>query len=70
MKIELEIPESLPHGHRASFKKGIADAILKSDKTELSHTPKGEDDSRRKGVVVGNEIVEIVSNIVKPNNSL
>jgi len=69
MKIEIEIPESLPHGHGASFKKGIADAILASAKTELAHTPTGQDESRKKGVVVGEEIVEIVSRIVKPNIS-
>lgn len=66
MKIEIEIPDELPHGHGASFKKGVADAILESAKTELAHTPEGHDESRRKGLILGGEIVKIVSRIVKP----
>ena len=66
MKIELEIPDELPHGHGASFKKGIANAILESAKTELAHTPEGHEDSRKKGMNVGDEIVKLVSRIVKP----
>ena len=66
MKIELEIPDELPHGRGASFKKGIADAILESAKTELAHTPEGHEDSRKKGLAVGEEIVKFVSRIVKP----
>jgi hypothetical protein len=66
MKIEIEIPDELPHGHGASFKKGIADAILESAKTELAHTPEGHEDSRKKGLAVGEEIVKIVSRIVNP----
>jgi hypothetical protein len=65
MKIELEIPNELPHGHGASFKKGIADAIFQSAKTESTHTPEGHEDSRKKGAAVGEEIVKLVSRIVK-----
>ena len=66
MKIEIEIPDELPHGHGASFKKGIAEEMLKSAKTKLAHTPEGHDDSRRKGLAVGKEIVRFVSKIVNP----
>lgn len=66
MKVELEMPRELPHGHGASFKKGIADALLESAKTELAHTPEGHDDSRKKGLAVGEEIVKFISGIVKP----
>jgi hypothetical protein len=66
MKIELKMPDELPHGHGASFKKGIAEAILESSKTELNHTPEGHDDSRKKGFAVGEEIAKFVSSHVKP----
>jgi hypothetical protein len=65
MKIELTIPDELPHGHGASFKKGIADALLESAKSEISHTPEGHNESREKGQVVGKEIAKHVSKIVK-----
>ena len=65
MKIELEIPDELPHGHGASFKKGISDALLESAKTELAHTPEGHEESKRKGISVGAEIVKLISIIVK-----
>ena len=64
MKIELEIPDELSHGRGASFKKGIADAILESAKTELAYTPEGHEDSRKQGLAVGKEIVKLVSRIV------
>lgn len=66
MKFYLEIPDELPHGHGASFKKGISDALLESAKSELAHTPEGHEDSRRKGLAAGAEIVKVVSRIVKP----
>lgn len=66
MKIELEIPDKLPHGHGASFKKGVANALLESAKTELAHTPEGHEDSRKKGLAVGEEIARLISRIVKP----
>jgi hypothetical protein len=65
MKIELNVPNELPHGHGASFKKGIADAILESARTELIHTPEGHEESRKKGMAVGEEIVKFVSALVK-----
>lgn len=66
MKIELEIPDELSHGRGASFKKGIADALLESAKTELAHTPEGHEDSRKMGLEVGKVIVKFISGIVKP----
>lgn len=44
MIINIEIPDDLPHGHGTTFKKGIADALLKSAKTKLAHTPEGHED--------------------------
>ncbi|MGZ0018712.1 hypothetical protein [Nitrosomonas sp. wSCUT-2] len=66
MKIKLTIPDELPHGHGASFKKGIADALLESARSEWLHTPEGHNESREKGQVVGKEIAKLVSKIVKP----
>lgn len=66
MKVELTIPDELPHGHGASFKKGIAEALLESARSELFHTPEGHNESRKKGLVAGEEIAKLVSKIVKP----
>lgn len=66
MKIELDIPDELSHGRGASFKKGIVDALLESAQTELAHTPEGHEDSRKQGLAVGEELVKLVSRIVKP----
>jgi hypothetical protein len=43
MRIEIEIPDTLPEDRRSSFKKGIADALLEASTTVTSyeHPPKG-----------------------------
>ena len=65
MIIKLEIPDVLPEGHGGSFKKGIADALLKDVKTPLSHTPNGHEKSREKGREAGDLLFKEVANVVK-----
>lgn len=60
MRIEIEIPDSLPEGRRSSFKKGIADALLEASTTGTSyqHTPEGHEKYRKQGKKVGKELNE------------
>lgn len=55
MIIEIEIPDHLPEGRRASFKKGITDILIGSAtaKTRLDYTPDGHEEYREKGREVG-----------------
>lgn len=58
MRIEIEIPDSLPEGRRPSFKKGIIDALLEASTTATSHQhpPDGHEEYRRFGEKFGKEL--------------
>lgn len=66
--ITIKIPDTLPEGHGASFKKGIAEILLKSATTPIEHTPNGHELSRKLGVVAGKILVLKISSIVKNQN--
>ena len=65
MIIEIEIPDKLPEGRRSSFKKGIADALIKSatTKSNFEETPKGHKLYRNKGKKVGKELAKKIQNM-------
>lgn len=65
MIIQIDIPDTLPEGHGASFKKGIAEILLKSAMTPIGHTPNGHELSRKRGEKVGELLVQEIANIVK-----
>jgi hypothetical protein len=65
MIIHINIPDTLPEGHGASFKKGIADALLESAMTPPDHTPNGHEQSRQRGKEVGSLLVKEIASIVK-----
>lgn len=65
MIIQLEIPDTLPEGHGASFKKGIAEVLLQSALTPLDHTPNGHELSRKRGEEIGDLLVREIAKIVK-----
>ncbi len=69
MFIQLEIPDTLPEGRRASFKKGIADILIESatTKTPLDHTPEGHDLYREQGKEVGRVLVAQIAKL-QPNS--
>jgi len=71
MIIKIEIPDTLPEGHGASFKKGIAESLLEFSTTAIDHTPNGHELSRQRGAEVGKglarEIATIVKKPVKPD---
>jgi len=58
MIIEIEIPDTLPEGRRASFKKGIADILIESAsaRTGMDYTPDGHDTYREQGKEVGRQL--------------
>lgn len=62
MRIEIEIPDTLPEGHRSSFKKGIADALIEAatTKTKYEYTPEKHELYRNKGKEVGQELNKII----------
>ena len=65
MIIPINIPDTLPEGHGASFKKGLADALLEAAMTPLEHTPSGHELSRKRGEEVGQLLAKEIANIVK-----
>ncbi len=65
MIIQIDIPDALPEGHGASFKKGIAKILLKSAKTPLDHTPNGHELSRKRGADVGELLAKEIAKIVR-----
>ena len=65
MIIQLEIPDTLPEGHGASFKKGLAEVLLELATTPMNHTPSGHELSRKKGKEVGGILAREIANIVK-----
>lgn len=69
MKIVIELPDTLPEGHGRSFKKGLADALLKGFGSELGHTPNGQELSRKKGQEVGAHLSKLVSGVVKKSKA-
>jgi hypothetical protein len=64
MKIELEIPDTLPEGRRSSFKKGIAEILIEAATTrsELDHTPESHELYREQGREVGRTLEMIIQN--------
>jgi len=66
MIIQIEIPDSIPEGHGASFKKGVAEALIKNATTLIDHTPNGHEKSRELGKSVGEKLTQEISKIVKP----
>ncbi len=65
MIIQIEIPDTLPEGHGASFKKGIAESLLESAITPIGHTPNGHELSKKRGAEVGRILVYKIASIVK-----
>jgi len=62
-KISVEINE-LPHGHGASFKKGLSDGIF--DKKEfINDIPTGHEKSYQKGISIGNALCKEIAKQVK-----
>ena len=69
MIIQIEIPETLPESHGASFKKVIAESLLEFATTPLDHTPNGHELSRKRGAEVGRHLAQEIATIVKkPQN--
>lgn len=66
MIIQIEIPDELPEGHGASFKKGIAEILLKHATTPIEHTPNGHNHSRELGKKVGEKLSKSITEVVKP----
>ncbi len=66
MIIQLEIPDTLPEGRRASFKKGIADILIESatTMTPMDHTPEGHVPYREQGKEVGRVLVAEIAKLV------
>lgn len=69
MIIEIEIPDVLPEGHGASFKKGMAESLLMSARTILDYTPNGHERSRKKGREAGSLLASKIAIIVKNHKS-
>jgi len=65
MIIKIEIPEALPEGHGASYKKGISEVLLESALTPLDYTPVGHERSRELGMKLGAVLVEEITKVVK-----
>ena len=65
MNIQIEIPDSLPEGHGASFKKGIAESLLEFSTTPIDYTPNGHELSRKRGGEVGKYLAHEIASIVK-----
>lgn len=65
MIIELVIPDTLPEGRRASFKKGIAEILMESatTRTKLEHTPINHAMYREQGREVGRALVAEIQNL-------
>jgi hypothetical protein len=65
MIIELEIPDTLPEGRRASFKKSIVDSLIRSAtmKTSLEHTPEGHEIYREQGEELGKSLIEEIAKL-------
>lgn len=66
MKITIELSGTLPEGHGASFKKGIAEALLAHATTPIYYTPNGHDRSREQGKQAGKILSTEIAKIVKP----
>lgn len=66
MIIKIKIPDTLPEGHGASFKKGVAEVLLANATTPLDHTPNGHERSRDLGKQAGEILAEKIAAIVKP----
>lgn len=60
--IQLKI-EEIPHGHGASFKKGIASILVNSDFSE--NLPNGHDNSYERGQQIGKELKAEIAKLVK-----
>jgi len=69
MIIEIEIPDTLPEGHGASFKKGVAEVLLKNATTALDDTPNGHERSRERGKLTGAILAAKIASVVKPVRS-
>lgn len=60
--IQLKI-EEIPHGHGASFKKGIASILANSDLSE--NLPNGHEHSYERGQQIGNQLKAEIAKLVK-----
>lgn len=69
MIIQIEIPDTLPEGHGASFKKGISEVLLESARTPAEYTPNGHELSRQRGKEVGKALADKIAKIVKKPKS-
>ena len=56
--------EEIPHGHGKSTKRGIADGLLEETKYE-GNVPSGHDASYRRGVKIGEGLMQKVAKLVK-----
>jgi len=65
MIIQIEIPDTLPEGHGASFKKGIAESLLEFATTPIGHTPNGHELSRKRGAEAGKHLAQEIASVVK-----
>lgn len=65
----VNLPEKLPEGHGLSFKKGIADALLKEERL-ASDLPNGHGASYQKGRQFGDQLKERIAPLPrKPDNA-
>lgn len=55
--------EEIPHGHGASFKKGIASILVNSDFSE--NLPNGHKHSYERGQKIGNQFKNAIAELVK-----
>jgi hypothetical protein len=60
--VQLKI-EEIPHGHGASFKKGIASILVNSDFSE--NLPNGYKHSYERGQQIGNQFKNAIAELVK-----
>lgn len=58
--------KTIPHGHGLSYKKGIADGLLGTEREDLKgYVPQGHDGSYKKGVEEGKELAVSINSRVR-----
>ena len=65
MIIQIEFPDVLPEGRGASFKKGIAEILIKNATTPIGHTPNDYEKIREQGRLIGEFLSNEILNIVR-----